>query len=98
MGRIDFNEVQFPVGQGGFHMGWLRYHGVPLNIDLFVGAPPFAWAYDCGSDQTSALNTQIQSIDIQRRRCERRLLLKPAIRVAHISWSALRPKFGHLTR
>jgi hypothetical protein len=62
MGRIDFNEVQFPVGQGGFHMGWLRYHGFPLDIDPFVGTPPFAWAYDCGSDQTSALNTQIQSI------------------------------------
>lgn len=62
MDRIDFAEVQFPVGQGGFHMGWLRYHSTPLDIDPFVGTPQFAWAYDCGSDQTSALNTQIQSI------------------------------------
>lgn len=62
MGGIYFNEVQFPVGQGGFHMGWLRYHGFQLDIDPFVGTPQFAWAYDCGSDQPSALNTQIQSI------------------------------------
>lgn len=62
MGRIVFNEIQFPVGQGGFHMGWLRDHGSPLDIDPFVGTPSFAWAYDCGSDQTSALNAQIQSI------------------------------------
>lgn len=62
MARIDFNAVQFPVGQGGFHMGWLRYHGFPLDIDPFVDTAPFAWAYDCGSDQTPALNTQIKSI------------------------------------
>jgi len=62
MGRIDFKEVQFPVGQGGFHMGWLRCHGFPLDVDPFVGTPPFAWAYDCGSDQTSALNKQIHTI------------------------------------
>ena len=62
MSRLDFVEVQFPVGQGGFHMGWLREHRQLLRIDPFQGTPPFAWAYDCGSDQLSALERQIKSI------------------------------------
>lgn len=62
MDKIYFNEVQFPVGQGGFHMGWLCSRGARLDIGSFGHRRPFVWAYDCGSDQSSALNTQIQSI------------------------------------
>ena len=43
-------------------MGWLREHRQLLRIDPFQGTPPFAWAYDCGSDQLSALERQIKSI------------------------------------
>lgn len=60
MNRIDFCQTQLPVGQGGFHMGWL--------IDSYgfaCGPSPssdtqFIWAYDCGSDQRSALESQIK--------------------------------------
>lgn len=62
MARIDFVEVQFPVGQGGFHAGWLIEHGLPLDINPFVGEPAFAWAYDCGSNQQDILNEQIRTI------------------------------------
>ncbi|MBF9060724.1 hypothetical protein HKCCSP123_16205 [Rhodobacterales bacterium HKCCSP123] len=62
MSRIDFVEVQFPVGQGGFHAGCLVEHGFPLNINPLVGEPLFAWAYDCGSNQQDILNEQIQTI------------------------------------
>lgn len=62
MTRIDFVEVQFPVGQGGFHAGWLVEHRRSLGIDSFVGEPAFAWAYDCGSNQQDVLNEQIQTI------------------------------------
>ncbi|VDC32334.1 MBL fold metallo-hydrolase [Pseudogemmobacter humi] len=62
MTRIDFFEVQFPVGQGGFHAGWLTEHGRSLGIAPFVGDPAFAWAYDCGSNQQDVLNEQIKAI------------------------------------
>lgn len=66
MGKIYFNEAQFPVGQGGFHVGRLCYCGNPIDIGSLVRKPQFVWAYDCGSDQSSALNTQIQSITGER--------------------------------
>lgn len=62
MTRIDFVEVQFPVGQGGFHVSFLVEHGLSLGIAPFVGEPAFAWVYDCGSNQQDVLIEQIQTI------------------------------------
>jgi len=62
MTRIDFAQVQFPVGQGGFHMGWLKEHSQPVHVAPFLGNPLFTWAYDCGSDQLSVLEREIKSV------------------------------------
>ena len=63
MTRIDFAQVQFPVGQGGFHMGWLKEYGQSVHVAPFRGNPLFTWASDCGSDQLSVLEREIKSIE-----------------------------------
>ena len=45
---------QHPVGQGGFFTG-----------SLDVGATPFRWAYDCGSNQLDPLVQEIASVAAQ---------------------------------
>lgn len=62
MTKIYFSQVQHPVGQGGFHTGCL-FSGFPP----WAGPRPnrrasFSWAYDCGSDQVSALTAQIKRV------------------------------------
>jgi hypothetical protein len=63
MDEIYFLQIQRPVGQGGFQTGSLNRRVLrrpfgPLAAEL----PVFNWAYDCGSDQLSALTKQIQKI------------------------------------
>jgi hypothetical protein len=63
MEEICFLQAQRPVGQGGFQTGSLirrvgRYPFVPVKEEL----PVFNWAYDCGSDQLSALTTEINKV------------------------------------
>ena len=43
--------IQHPVGQGGLHYG-----------EITFGQKPFRWVYDCGSNQTDALNREIASV------------------------------------
>jgi hypothetical protein len=63
MSKIYFAQIQHPVGQGGFHTGWLFDPDFPMHLGLpVVGHISFAWAYDCGSDQRSVLTTQIQKV------------------------------------
>lgn len=45
---MDVTMTQHPVGQGGLMSGLLECHGGSLR-----------WAYDCGSNQTEALNREI---------------------------------------
>ena len=64
MTRVDFLQVQFPVGQGGFHVGWLIE-----NYKYFaprIGNAGFAWTYDCGSNQLDILSEQIRTITDKR--------------------------------
>lgn len=63
MNRLHFAQVQHPVGQGGFHTGWLFDPAIPIRLGTNAqGRIAFAWAYDCGSDQLSALHSQIQNV------------------------------------
>lgn len=63
MTRLHFAQVQHPVGQGGFHTGWIFDPAIPMRLGPNIqGRITFAWAYDCGSDQLSALHSQIQNV------------------------------------
>jgi hypothetical protein len=62
MSQIRFAQLQHPVGQGGFHTGWLFESAFPIRIDPLQGTPSFVWAYDCGSDQLSILRREIKKI------------------------------------
>lgn len=66
MTSIFFTQLQFPVGQGGFHMGWLAAHDQPVSLEPFEGDPLFVWAFDCGSDQLSVLEREIKSVECAR--------------------------------
>jgi len=61
--RIRSSQIQHPVGQGGFHTGWLYRPPIlarPWHLPL--QAMRFAWIYDCGSNQTAMLTREIDSI------------------------------------
>jgi hypothetical protein len=64
MSSIYFAQVQHPVGQGGVHTGWLfDPHHYPVSLFPHFGGPSlFSWAYDCGSNDRSALTNQINTI------------------------------------
>jgi hypothetical protein len=67
MTNIYFSQMQFPVGQGGFHMGFLlKAHDRSFNLSPFLGSPLFVWAYDCGSDQISMLERDIKRVERSR--------------------------------
>ncbi|BDI59521.1 hypothetical protein [Qipengyuania nanhaisediminis] len=51
---IDVTMTQHPVGQGGLMSGLLEIHGASLR-----------WVYDCGSNQTDALNREIAIVAAQ---------------------------------
>lgn len=51
---MDVTMTQHPVGQGGLMSGLLETHGGSLH-----------WAYDCGSNQTDALNREIAIVAAQ---------------------------------
>ena len=59
MTKICFKQEQFPVGQGGFHMGSLKVFDGTDSLQ-------FVWAYDCGSDQRSVLEREIKSVEGSR--------------------------------
>ncbi|NII09464.1 hypothetical protein [Oleiagrimonas sp. C23AA] len=63
MDEIHFLQIQRPVGQGGFHTGSLLWRAFPQRLAPVITGPQFFnWAYDCGSDQLSALATQIEEV------------------------------------
>lgn len=63
MTRLHFAQIQHPVGQGGFHTGWVFDPAFPMRLGPNIqGRINFAWVYDCGSDQIAALHRQIQNV------------------------------------
>ena len=59
MSAIRFVQLQHPVGQGGFHTGWLYSSAAPVSIGPLIDDPLLFWAYDCGSDQLSLLKHEL---------------------------------------
>ncbi|MGV1769668.1 hypothetical protein ACQZ6B_05770 [Agrobacterium vitis] len=51
---FEFKLQQHPVGQGGFHTGWI--------FDGYSPYPRFCWAYDCGSNQKKELEHEIKYV------------------------------------
>lgn len=63
MTNIRFAQLQHPVGQGGFHTGWLYQPTGPAGpAGIGPGNVRFAWIYDCGSDQLSVLNDELRRV------------------------------------
>lgn len=63
MGKVYFLQIQYPVGQGGFQTGSLLRRAFSRSLaPIITTRSLFNWAYDCGSDQLSALATQIQKV------------------------------------
>lgn len=59
MTRVDFTQLQLPVGQGGFHVGRLKVSETSEYVGCLRENPDFLWVYDCGSDQNSSLKREI---------------------------------------
>ena len=59
---LRFNQLQHPVGQGGFHTGWLSSLASPVSIGPLQGHPLLVWAYDCGSDQLAVLKNELKRV------------------------------------
>lgn len=55
MSDVRFLQKQYPVGQGGFHLGNLR-------LGPSLSSPAFRWAYDCGSVQQLPLDREIRRV------------------------------------
>ena len=59
MSDVRFWHKQYPVGQGGFHVGHVRLGSSRIS-------PTFRWAYDCGSVQRTPLEREIRRVTARK--------------------------------
>lgn len=52
---IDVTRIQYPIGQGCFHLGTVEWHGES-------GAGTFRYIYDCGSKNEKALKRSVNAM------------------------------------